>query len=67
MTDKIIDYISGLEVNATPEEVGAVQLFSKILVEDYDYPKYMITTHPQVRVKSSPSDKKRISDRYCCV
>ena len=56
--EKIIDYISGKEVNATPEEINAVQPYSKILVEDYGYPKDMIQTHPQYRVKSSPSDKK---------
>ena len=56
--EKIIDYISGLEVNATPEEINAVQPYSKILVEDYGYPKDMIQTHPQYRVKSSPSDKR---------
>ena len=56
--NKIIDYVSGLEVNATPEEVNAVQPFSRILVEDYNYPKEMLQTHPQVRVKASPSDKK---------
>ena len=56
--EKIIDYVSGLEVNATPEEINAVQPFSKILVEDYGYPKNMIQTHPQYRVKSSPSDKR---------
>ncbi len=56
--EKIIDYISGLEVNATPEEINAVQPYSKILVEDYGYPKNMIQTHPQYRVKSSPSDKR---------
>ena len=39
MAEKIIDYISGIEVNATPEEVSAVQPFSRILVEDYEYPK----------------------------
>lgn len=57
-TEKIIDYISGKEVNATPEEVNAVQPFSRILVEDYGYPKELVYTHPQVRVKASPSDKK---------
>lgn len=31
----IIDYISGNEVKGTPEEIQAVQPFSKILVEDY--------------------------------
>ncbi len=56
--EKIIDYISGLEVNATPEEINAVQPYSRILVEDYGYPKDMIQTHPQYRVKSSPSDKR---------
>ncbi|MDR1809407.1 MAG: hypothetical protein LBR34_03245 [Prevotella sp.] len=35
----VIDYISGVLVNATPEEIEAVQVFSKQLVEDYGYPK----------------------------
>lgn len=52
----IIDYISGLEVKAGPEEMEAVQVFSKILVEDYGYPKDNIQTRPQFRVKASPSD-----------
>lgn len=56
--NKVVDYISGAEVQSIPEEVNAVQPFSRILVEDYDYPKSMIRTHPQVRVKASPSDKK---------
>ncbi len=56
--EKIIDYISGKEVNATPEEVNAVQPFLKILAEDYDYPMDMIQAHPQVRVKDNSSDKK---------
>ena len=34
MTEKIIDYISGIEINALPEEVESTQVFSKILVED---------------------------------
>ncbi len=59
--EKIIDFISGLEVNATPEEIEAVQEFSKILVYDYGYPKECIQTHPQFRVKASPSD---ISYKY---
>ena len=46
------DYISGQEVKATPEEVDAVQVFSKQLVEDYNYPKDLIQTRPQFRVKS---------------
>lgn len=55
----IIDFISGLEVKATPEEVEAVQVFSRILVEDYGYPKNFIITHPQYRVKVRPSDEKK--------
>lgn len=59
MHDKIIDYISGLEVNATPEEVQATQPFSKILVDDYGYPVDYIITRPQYRVKVRPSDVKK--------
>src|SRR5690606_29422535 len=33
--------------------------YSKILVEDYGYPKSHITTHPQHRVKVRPSDTKK--------
>lgn len=56
MAEKIIDYISGKEINATSEEISSTQVFSKILVEDYGYPKAMIQTRPQYRVKSHPSD-----------
>lgn len=56
--DTIIDFISGMEVQATPEEKEAVQVYSKILVEDYGYDKKQIQTHPQFRVKKSPSDLK---------
>lgn len=56
MSEKIIDYVSGTEVNATPEEIASTQVFSKILVEDYEYPKEMLQTRPQYRVKSCPSD-----------
>ncbi|WP_322549156.1 restriction endonuclease subunit M [Flavobacterium psychraquaticum] len=52
----IIDYISSEQVKATPEELEAVQVFSRILVEDYGYPKEVIQTRPQFRVKSRPSD-----------
>ena len=55
----IIDYISGLEVKGSPEEMQAVQPFSKILVEDYGYPKENLITHPQYRVKIRPSDVKK--------
>lgn len=59
MSDKIIDYISGVELNATPEEVEATQVFSRILVEDYKYPKEYIQTRPQYHVKARPSDTKK--------
>ncbi len=59
MAEKIIDYISGLEVNATPEEVEAVQPMARLLVEEYGYPKEHIQTHPQYRVKRAPSDKRK--------
>ena len=55
----IIDFISGQEVKATPEEVEAVQVFAKQLVEDYSYPKNHIQTRPQFRVKVRPSDTKK--------
>jgi type I restriction enzyme M protein len=55
----ITDYISGIHVNATPEEVEAVQVFAKQLVEDYSYPKTHIQTRPQHHVKVRPSDTKK--------
>ncbi len=54
----VVDYISGHEIPATPEEIEATQPFSRRLVEDYGYPKAMIRTRPQYHVKASPSDKK---------
>ncbi len=59
MADKIIDYISGIEISGTPEEIEATQVFSKLLVEDYGYPKDHIQTRPQFRVKARPSDTKK--------
>lgn len=50
--------MSGRDVRATPEEIQAVQPFSRILVEDYGYKKSNLVTHPQYRVKTRPSDKK---------
>lgn len=52
----IIDFISGEPTKATPEEINAVQVYSKMLVDDYHYMKEQIQTHPQYRVKASPSD-----------
>lgn len=50
------DYISGDPIRATPEEVEAVQVFAKMLVDDYGYPKELIQTRPQWRVRARPSD-----------
>ncbi len=55
----IEDFISGMQVRATPEELQAVQVFSKILVADYGYPKEFVQTRPQWRVKIRPSDRKK--------
>jgi len=55
----LVDYISGQQVRDTPEEREAVQVYSKILVEDYGYPKELMQTHPQHRVKVRPSDTKK--------
>lgn len=55
----IVDFISGQLVKETPEEIEAVQPFSKILVDDYGYPKEHIHTRPQYRVKVRPSDTRK--------
>jgi len=53
------DFISGQPVRATPEEVEAVQVFARRLVEDYGYPKKVIQTRPQYRVRKQPSDERK--------
>ncbi len=55
----ITDYISGLQVEAKPEETEAVQIFSRRLVEEFGYPKEFIQTRPQYMVKESPSGADR--------
>jgi type I restriction enzyme M protein len=55
----IVDYISEKIVKDGPEEREAVQVFSRMLVEDYGYPKTHIQTRPQYRVKARPSDTKK--------
>lgn len=55
----ITDYISGQEIKSTPEEVEAVQIFARRLVEDYGYDKTQIQTHPQFRVRKRPSDEEK--------
>lgn len=57
--EKVIDFITGIEVQAKPEEVEAVQPFARQLVDDYGYPKGFIQTHPQYRVKVRPSDTEK--------
>ena len=52
----LIDYITGEPVRATPEERDAVQVMLRRLVDDFDYPKSHIQSHPQHRVRKSPSD-----------
>lgn len=55
----LFDYVSGARVKATPEEIDAVQVFSRRLVEDFGYPKDVITTRPQFRVRQRPSDESK--------
>ncbi|MEG7978755.1 MAG: type I restriction enzyme HsdR N-terminal domain-containing protein [Mollicutes bacterium UO1] len=59
MSSKIIDYISGVKVSATPEEIEAVQPLAKELVEVYGYHHDQIKTHPQFRISLAPSDEKK--------
>jgi len=58
-TGYLRDYISGQQVKATPEEVEAVQVFARRLVEDYGYAKGQIQTRPQHRVRRNPSDEEK--------
>jgi type I restriction enzyme M protein len=53
---RLIDFISGRSVPATPEEALAVQPFARQLVEDYGYPASHVQTRPQWHVKARPSD-----------
>src|SRR2546425_867799 len=56
---EVKDFVCGQWVKAGPEEVEAVQIFSRRLVEDFDYPKSHIQTRPQFRVRKSPSDEEK--------
>jgi len=56
---EIQDFISGQWVKATPEEVEAVQILSRRLVEDYGYDPEQIQTRPQFRVRKHPSDEEK--------
>ena len=55
----IEDFISGLPVRATPEEVEAVQVFAHRLVEDLGHEKDQIKTRPQYMARRTPSDSRR--------
>jgi len=55
----IRDYVSGKMVAATPEELEAVQIMARRLVEDFGYPKEHLQTRPQWRVATSPSASKK--------
>ena len=57
--ERITDFISGEQVRATREEMEAVQVFARRLVEDYGYSKNQIRTRPQYRVRRRPSDSAR--------
>ena len=57
--ERITDFISGEQVRATREEMEAVQVFARRLVEDYGYGKNQIRTRPQYRVRRRPSDSAR--------
>jgi type I restriction enzyme M protein len=54
----LVDFISQQRVKATPEEIEAVQVFARRLVEDFGYPKNAITTRPQFRVRPRPSEAR---------
>lgn len=57
--NKIIDYISGLEINQTREEIESVQPLCKELVENLGYPKKNFVVRPQYKLKRSPSGKNK--------
>lgn len=58
-THLISDFVSGYQVRAAPEEIQAVQVFARRLVEDFGYSKDQIQTRPQYRVRKSPSDEEK--------
>lgn len=55
----IYDFISGQEIKATPEEIDATQVFSKRLIDEYEFNKEDIQTRPQFYVRKSPSDEAK--------
>lgn len=55
----ILDFVSGLEIKATPEEIEATQVFSKRLIEEYEFSKENLQTRPQYFVRKTPSDEAK--------
>ncbi|MEG2079632.1 restriction endonuclease subunit M, partial [Chryseobacterium sp.] len=55
----ILDFISGQEIKGTPEEIEATQVFSKRLVEEYEFLKENLQTRPQYFVRKTPSDEAK--------
>lgn len=55
----ILDFISGQEIKATPEELEATQVFSKRLIDEYEFIIEDIQTRPQYYVRKSPSDEAK--------
>lgn len=53
------DFISGQIVKASPEEVHATQVFSKRLIDEYEFSKENIQIRPQYFVRKSPSDEAK--------
>jgi type I restriction enzyme M protein len=53
------DFVSNVIIRSTPEEIEAVQVFARRLVEDYGYPKDHLQTRPQYRVRKNPSDETK--------
>ena len=58
----IKDYISGIEINETPEEIEAVQPYLKILVEDYNYPKDLIKS--RIHFYNTPGHNFKTPNEY---
>jgi len=52
---QIRDYISGQRIQATPEELEAVQPFARRLVEDLGYSRQQVQTRPQFMIRGAPS------------
>lgn len=56
---QLCDFISGQIIKKSPEELEAVQIFSRRLVEEFNYSKKQIQTRPQFRIISSPSGDEK--------